>query len=97
MSNTLAIAAVTAMLKDILENRLANHAVAISIGDLLVTALPPDRISVGSDERPQLNVFLYQVSQNRNADWIEHEHLEEQHREHKFYSDYMGRTTITCA
>ncbi|NJO78626.1 MAG: DUF4255 domain-containing protein [Cyanobacteria bacterium RM1_2_2] len=90
MSNTLAIAAVTAMLKDILENRLANHAVAISIGDLLVTALPPDRISVGSDERPQLNVFLYQVSQNRNADWIEHEHLEEQHREHKFYSDYRG-------
>lgn len=75
MSNTLAIAAVTAMLKDILENRLANHPVAISIGDLLVTALPPDRITVGSDERPQLNVFLYQVSQNRNADWISRERL----------------------
>lgn len=75
MSNTLAIAAVTAMLKDILENRLANHPVAISIGDLLVTALPPDRITVGSDERPQLNVFLYQVSQNRNADWVSRDRL----------------------
>lgn len=75
MSNTLAIAAVTAMLKDILENGLANHPVAISIGDLLVTALPPDRITVGSDERPQLNVFLYQVSQNRNADWVSRDRL----------------------
>lgn len=73
MSNTLVIAAVTAMLKDMLENRLANHPVAISIGDLLVTALPPDRITVGSDERPQINVFLYQVSQNRNADWVSRE------------------------
>jgi hypothetical protein len=71
MSNTLAIAVVTALLKDILENELTKHPMAISIGDLLVTALPPDRISVGSDERPQLNVFLYQISQNRNADWIE--------------------------
>lgn len=78
MSNTLVIAAVTAMLKDILENRLANHPVAISIGDLLVTALPPDRITVGSDERPQLNVFLYQVSQNRNADWMKRESVREQ-------------------
>jgi hypothetical protein len=77
MSNTLAIAAVTAMLKDILENQLANHVVATSIGDLLVTALPPDRITVGSDERSQLNIFLYQVSQNRNADWIGYERLEE--------------------
>lgn len=77
MTNTLAIAAVTAMLKDILENRLANHPVAISIGDLLVTALPPDRITIGSDERPQLNVFLYQVSQNRNADWVGRDQLAE--------------------
>lgn len=76
MSNALAIAAVTAMLKDILENRLANQPVAISMGDLLVTALPPDRVTVGSDERPQLNVFLYQVSQNRNADWIGRERME---------------------
>jgi hypothetical protein len=91
MSNTLAIAAVTAMLKDILENRLAHHVAAVSIGDLLVTALPPDRISVGSDERPQLNVFLYQVSQNRNADWIESERLEERTYERKTKVGYTDR------
>lgn len=69
MSNALTIAAVTATLKDILESGLAKDAIATSAGDVLVTALPPDRITVGSDERPQLNIFLYQVSQNRNVDW----------------------------
>lgn len=76
MNNALAIAAVTAVLKDILENALANDAIATSVGDTVVTALPPDRISVGNDERPQLNLFLYQVSQNRNADWLGRDRLE---------------------
>lgn len=70
MSNALSIAAVTAVIKDLLENGLVSDAIATSIGDVMVTALPPDRISVGSDERPQLNLFLYQMSQNRNADWV---------------------------
>lgn len=76
MSNALAIATVTAVLKDILENGLTSHPIATSIGDTLVTALPPDRVSVGTDERPQLNVFLYQVSQNRNADWVGRDRVE---------------------
>ena len=69
MSNALSIAAVTAVIKDLLENGLVSDAIATSIGDVIVTALPPDRISVGGDERPQINLFLYQVTQNRNADW----------------------------
>ena len=69
MSNALSIAAVTAVIKDLLENGLVRDAIATSIGDVIVTALPPDRISVGGDERPQINLFLYQVTQNRNADW----------------------------
>lgn len=76
MNNALAIAAVTAVLKDILENGLAHDAIASSVGDTVVTALPPDRVSVGGDERPQLNIFLYQVSQNRNADWVGRDRLE---------------------
>ncbi|MDB9338470.1 hypothetical protein PN458_14085, partial [Nodularia spumigena CS-336/02] len=36
-------------------------------------ALPPDLIKVGSDERAQLNFFLYQVRQNRNVDWVSKE------------------------
>lgn len=70
MGNALAIAVVTAVLKNLLEKGLVSEAIVTSIGDVLVTALPPDRISVGTDERAQLNLFLYQVSQNRNADWM---------------------------
>ncbi len=70
MSNVLSIAAVTAVIKDLLENGLVSDAIVSSIGDVMVTALPPDRISVEADERPQLNLFLYQISPNRNADWL---------------------------
>ncbi len=80
MSNALSIAAVTAVIKDLLENGLVSDAIAISIGDVIVTALPPDRISVGGDERPQLNLFLYQVTQNRNVDWVSGEFRHKQTR-----------------
>jgi Pvc16 N-terminal domain len=69
MSNVLSIAAVTAVIKDLLENGLVSDAIVASMGDVVVTALPPDRVSVEADERPQLNLFLYQISPNRNADW----------------------------
>jgi hypothetical protein len=68
MSNILTIAAVTAVIKDLIENGLVSDAIVSSIGDVTVTALPPDRIAVEADERPQLNLFLYQISPNRNAD-----------------------------
>ena len=74
MSNTLAIAAVTAVLKDLIENCLVSDLITTSVGDVIVTALPPDRISIGADERAQLNLFLYQVTQNRSADRIYREH-----------------------
>ncbi|MBD2212728.1 DUF4255 domain-containing protein [Nostoc linckia FACHB-104] len=70
MSNALSIAAVTAVIKNLLENGLVGDAIAASVGDVVVTALPPDKIQVGTDERAQINVFLYHVTQNRNVDWI---------------------------
>ncbi|MHC5936134.1 Pvc16 family protein [Nostoc sp.] len=73
MSNALSIAAVTGVIKYLLENGLVSDAIATSVGDVLVTALPPDRITVGSDERAQLNLFLYQVTQNHNVDWVSQE------------------------
>jgi hypothetical protein len=73
MSNALSIVAVTAVLKDLLENGLVNDSITASVGDVLVTAIPPDLIKVGTDERAQLNLFLYQVTQNRNVDWISQE------------------------
>jgi hypothetical protein len=80
MSNALSIAAVTAIVKDLLENGLVDDAITTTVGDVIVTALPPDRISVGGDERPQLNLFLYQVTQNRNADWVSGEFRHKQIR-----------------
>lgn len=73
MSNGLAIAAITAVLKDRLETGLVKNAVLSTLGDVIVTALPLDRIHANSEERIQLNLFLYQITQNRNADWIARE------------------------
>jgi Pvc16 N-terminal domain len=63
MSSPLAIAAVTAALKDLLNDGLLNHDLS-SVGSFSVTALPPDRISTGQTEPNQLNLFLYQVTPN---------------------------------
>lgn len=68
MSNGLAIAAITAVFKNLIEDGLVQNAALSSMGNILVTTLPPDQISIGVDGQPQLNLFLYQVSQNRNAD-----------------------------
>jgi hypothetical protein len=63
MSSALAIAAVTASLKDLLNNGLINHDLS-SIGSFSITAQPPDRITTGQTENNQLNLFLYQVTPN---------------------------------
>ncbi|RCJ41013.1 hypothetical protein A6770_36595 [Nostoc minutum NIES-26] len=68
MSNGLAIAAMTAVFKNLIEDGLVQNAALSSMGNILVTTLPPDQISIGVDGQPQLNLFLYQVSQNRNVD-----------------------------
>lgn len=63
MSSSLALASVTALLKDLLENGLASNGVTARLGgDASVSAMPPDRISSGADEKAQLNVFLYHVT-----------------------------------
>ncbi|MBD2504725.1 DUF4255 domain-containing protein [Anabaena azotica] len=83
MSNALSIVAVTAVLKDLLENGLVNDSITASVGDVLVTALPPDLIKVGTDERSQLNFFLYHVTQNRNVDWVSPEFRSKHSRTNK--------------
>jgi hypothetical protein len=68
MSNALAIAAVTAVLRDLLNNAMIDHGLSTTVGSpVTVTALPPDRIKTGDDELPQLNIFLYHVASN--AGW----------------------------
>ncbi len=71
MSNALAIAAVTAVLKDLLNNGLINHDLPSHLGPVKVTALPPDRIKLDEAEPSQLNLFMYQATPNaawRNVD-----------------------------
>jgi hypothetical protein len=69
MSSALAIAGVTAVLKDLLHNAVIDHDLVASVGsDVIVTALPPDLIKTeGPDAKSQLNIFLYQVT--ANAGW----------------------------
>lgn len=67
MSTALAIASVTAVLRDLLNNGLIDHDVTGAIGgNVTVTALPPDRIeTTGPNAQSQLNLFLYQVTPNQ--------------------------------
>ena len=71
MSNALAIASVTAVLKNLLTNGLIGSDSVASVGDFSVTTLPPDRIrGEQATEASQLNLFLHQVTPNpgwRNA------------------------------
>jgi hypothetical protein len=68
MSTALAIASVTAVLKDLLNNGLIDHNVSASVGAVTVSALPPDRIdALDSENKSRLNLFMYQVTPN--AGW----------------------------
>jgi hypothetical protein len=64
MSSPLSIASVTSVIKSMLENGLVMHGAIAVVGELSVTALPPDRISTGTDERSQLNIYLYRITPN---------------------------------
>ncbi|WP_282606184.1 DUF4255 domain-containing protein [Pelagibius sp. Alg239-R121] len=74
MSNVLAIAAVTQLLKDLLNDAMIDGDVSQALGaDFSVTALPPDRVVAdnGDSQATQLNVFLHRITPNaalRNTD-----------------------------
>lgn len=71
MSTPLAIAAVTAVLKDVLNTSMTATDLSSIVGDVKVSAKPPDKlIPATGDEPTALNIFLYQVTPNqgwRNA------------------------------
>ena len=73
MSNVLAVAAVSQILKDLLNDALINGDASQVLGaDFSVTALPPDRVaSRTATSSQQLNIFLFQIRRNAalgNAD-----------------------------
>jgi hypothetical protein len=66
MSSALAIAGVTAVLRDLLNDGLINHNISGVLGSTVtVSTLPPDRVvPANGTENTQLNLFLHQVSPN---------------------------------
>ena len=64
MSNGFAIAAVTAVLKERLQERLGDADVQAAIGPVKVTSLPPDRIQATGSEPNQLNLYLHHAAPN---------------------------------
>jgi hypothetical protein len=68
VSTSLAIGAVSAVLQEMLHSRLAGDPVAGVMGNVAVSVLPPDRVSLtGASDPNQVNLFLHQVS--RNPGW----------------------------
>ena len=66
MSSPLAIATVTAFLRNLLDNGLVDHNISGTLGsNVTVTAVPPDTVTVsGPNAKSQLNLFLHQVTPN---------------------------------
>jgi hypothetical protein len=69
MSTALAIASVSAVIRDLLNNGVIDHNVSAVVGtDVIVSALPPDRVdaidAIPAERKSRLNLFLYQVTPN---------------------------------
>lgn len=78
MSNALAIAGVTAVIKDMLDSGLIDHKVTDAMGKgVMVSAAAPDTIELtGANAKPRLNLFLHQVTPNsgwRNVGFPSHD------------------------
>jgi len=70
MSTELALGAVTAVLRNLLDNAMVDDRIVNALGNVKVSALPPDLIALAADASSQLNLFLYHVTPNigwRNA------------------------------
>lgn len=64
MSTALAIAGVTQVLKDLLNDGVINKITTATGSTVTVTALPPDRIDIAT-EQSQLNLYMYQATFNQ--------------------------------
>jgi uncharacterized protein DUF4255/IPT/TIG domain-containing protein len=64
VSNALAIAAVSAVLTDLLNNGLIDHDLT-AVGNVQVSAVAPDLVTTGTNEGPRLNLFMYHASTNQ--------------------------------
>lgn len=65
MSSALALASVTAVLRNLLDNAVVDGTVTSAVGGrVTVGTLAPDRVPIGTEETAQLNLFLYRIAPN---------------------------------
>lgn len=64
MSNALAIAGVTAVLKNLLDDAMINHSLKEKVPHIKVSTLPPESIKSGISEERQIKLFLYHITTN---------------------------------
>ena len=65
MSNALALAAVSAVLRDLLDTGMIDHSVPDVLGPVTISSVAPDTIDLtGTGSKPRLNLFLHQVTPN---------------------------------
>lgn len=64
MSNELAVASVSFVLVDLLNNGLIDRDISSSVGEVIVSALAPDMVDAQQNGKSQLNLFMYNITQN---------------------------------
>ncbi|MBX9581697.1 MAG: DUF4255 domain-containing protein [Gemmataceae bacterium] len=65
MSTFLGVGAVTAVLRQLLDDGIARHDLVAVLGAApAVSCLPPDRVPVGAGQPDRLNLFLFQAAEN---------------------------------
>jgi hypothetical protein len=73
MSTSMAVGAVSAVLRGLVQQSVSEHNLAAVLGaDPEVTVLPPDRITSGAGTPNRINLFLFQATENaawRNLDF----------------------------
>ena len=66
MSTPLALATVTAVLQNFIQNSITDHDLAATLGgNITVSAEPPDRIDNGASSPDRINLFLFQATENQ--------------------------------
>ena len=64
MSTPLAVATVTAVLQNFLQNSVTDLAAVLG-GPVTVSTEPPDRIDIGTASPDRINLFLFQATENQ--------------------------------
>jgi hypothetical protein len=80
-------AAVTTVIKNLLENGLINHGMTSHLGsDILVSAQPFDRVETGENEHARINLFLYQLNPKGISTFSRHQDLKPGEPSYRFVS-----------